>query len=178
MSGTTIDVEAYPIFSTQTEVVREQCSTSKDTGYCIVRIAIPDYWFNSSYTNALITFKENGIEQIYTVAINYPFVPALQPLDESSVFLVAPSTTFYSGQTFYVEGYIFVTGFSTIESMEVVIHANTNFGDKNTWVVPSIWREILCKFIIYFFKIYIQWKPLNRDTSGVGILSHLSGSPD
>ena len=25
---------------------------------------------------------------------------------------------------------------------------------------------------------YIQWKPLNRDASGVGILSRLSGSPD
>ena len=109
--GTTIDVEAYPIFPTQTEVIREQCTTSKDTGYCIVRLVIPDYWFNSSYTNALITFKQNGNEQSYSIDINYPFVPALQPLSESSVFLVAPSTTYYSGQIFYVNGYVFVTGF-------------------------------------------------------------------
>ena len=147
LSGTTIDVEAYPISSTQTEVIREQCTTSKDTGYCIVRMEIPEYWFNSSYTDAFLTFKQNGQEQSYSVEINYPFVPALQPLTESSVFLVAPSTTYFSGQTFYVEGYVFVTGFSTVESMEVVILANTNFGPKNTWVVPDIWREIDCKFI-------------------------------
>ena len=32
--------------------------------------------------------------------------------------------------------------------------------------------------IKFWKRIRIQWKPLNRDASGVGILSHLSGSPE
>ena len=61
------------------------------------------------------------------------------------MFLVAPSTTYYSGDTFYVDGYVLVVGFSTIESMEMVIAARLLFGDRNTWIIPDIWTQEVCK---------------------------------
>ena len=126
-------------------MIRESCTTSKDTGLCVVRLEIPDYWFNSSYNNALLTFKQETNEKTNSIQILSPFFPASQQIVESSVYLIAPSTTYYSDETFYVDGFIYVAGFTAIESMEVVIHANTNFAPKSNWIIPSAWIEVLCK---------------------------------
>lgn len=112
----------------------------------------PQSWFTMySVANAFIQVA--GIDdRVATFKIHpSPNITAATPIgsDSSSVFLIAPTKTYFVGETYDIDIYVYIEesrGINFIEMEFTYIYA---FPTQNNWNVSSEWSLATCKYLFY-----------------------------